>query len=272
MRIIAADDIVTSIADALQFVSYYHPRDFLLALKDAYRNETKLAARQALLQLLINSKLSAQAHRPVCQDTGVAHVFFKMGMDVRVQGKQGAVTPSLQRLANLGVAAAYLHPDNPLRASMIRAPLGKRINTGDNTPAIVHVELVEGETLDITVVAKGGGGDVKARYTMLNPSDSVSDWVVSQLPEMGAGWCPPGVLGLGIGGTPEQAMLIAKRALFTSIDIQTIRQQSQPDPIDALRIEIFDRVNALGIGAQGMGGDHTVLDVKIEHAPSHAAL
>jgi fumarate hydratase class I len=272
MRVIAADDIVKSITDALQFVSYYHPRDFVLALKNAYRHETSPAARNALLQLLINSKLSAQAHRPVCQDTGVAHVFFKMGMDVRVQGIKGVPTPSLQSLANLGVAGAYLYPENPLRASMIRRPLGDRSNTGDNTPAIVHIELVEGDALDITVVAKGGGGDVKARYAMLNPSDSVADWVVSQLPGMGAGWCPPGVLGLGVGGTPEQAMLMAKRALFTPIDIQDVRNKSITDPVESLRLEVFDRVNALGIGAQGLGGDHTILDVKVEQAPSHAAL
>ena len=272
MRLIAAEDIVASIADALQFISYYHPADFVLALKDAYRNETSAPARHALLQLLVNSKLSAQAHRPVCQDTGVAHVFFKMGMDARVCGKEGALTPSLQALANQGVSRAYLSKDNPLRASMIRDPIGQRLNTGDNTPAIVHIELVEGDMLEMTVVAKGGGADVKARYTMLNPSDSISDWVVSQLPGMGAGWCPPGVLGLGIGGSPEQAMLMAKRSLFTPIDIQTMRLKTEHDAVERLRLEVFDRVNALGIGAQGLGGEHTLLDVKIEHAPSHAAL
>jgi len=272
MRVIEADDIVTSIADALQFVSFYHPVDFVQALKDAYRHETSGAAKNALLQLLINSKLSAQVHRPVCQDTGVAHVYLKIGMDVRVQGRAGMPTPTYQAMANLGVAKAYLCTENPLRASMISQPLGLRANTGDNTPAIVHVEHVEGDCLEMTVVAKGGGGDVKARYAMLNPSDSVADWVVSQLPGMGAGWCPPGVLGLGIGGTPEQAMLMAKRALFSPIDIQTLQNKSVTDPVDALRLEVFERVNALGIGAQGLGGDHTILDVKIEHAPSHAAL
>jgi len=272
MRVIEADDIVQSIADALQFVSFYHPVDFVQALKDAYRHETSVAAKNALLQLLINSKLSAQAHRPVCQDTGVAHVFFKIGMDVRVQGKAGRPTPSYQAMANLGVASAYLCADNPLRASMISQPLGLRANTGDNTPAIVHVEHIEGDSFEMTVVAKGGGGDVKARYAMLNPSDSVADWVVSQLPGMGAGWCPPGVLGLGVGGTPEQAMLMAKRALFSPINIQTLQNKAINDPVEALRLEVFDRVNALGIGAQGLGGDHTILDVKIEHAPSHAAL
>lgn len=272
MRVIQARDIVTSIADALQYVSYYHPTDFVQALKDAHQKETSAPARNALLQLLVNSKLSAQAHRPVCQDTGVAHVFFKLGMDVRIEAPERPATPSLQMLANEGVAKAYLFADNPLRASMIRQPLGLRKNTGDNTPAIVHVELVEGDGLEIIAVAKGGGGDVKARYAMLNPSDSIADWVVSQLPGMGAGWCPPGVLGLGIGGTPEQAMLMAKRALFTPIDIQTIRAKATPDEVEKLRLAVFDRVNALGIGAQGLGGDTTILDVKVETAASHAAL
>ncbi|MFY9138446.1 fumarate hydratase [Zwartia sp.] len=272
MRVIQARDIVTSIADALQYVSYYHPTDFVQALKEAYQKETSAPARNALLQLLVNSKMSAQAQRPVCQDTGVAHVFFKLGMDVRIEAPECAATPSLQTLANEGVAKAYLFADNPLRASMIRHPLGQRKNTGDNTPAIVHVELVEGDGLEIIAVAKGGGGDVKARYAMLNPSDSIADWVVSQLPGMGAGWCPPGVLGLGIGGTPEQAMLMAKRALFTPIDIQSVRAKTTTDEVEKLRLEVFDRVNALGIGAQGLGGDATILDVKIETAASHAAL
>ena len=272
MRVIQARDIVTSIAQALQYVSYYHPSDFVHALKEAYQKETSAPARNALLQLLVNSKMSAQAKRPVCQDTGVAHVFFKLGMDVRIAAPERPVTPSLQTLANEGVAQAYLFPANPLRASMIRHPLGQRKNTGDNTPAIVHVELVEGDGLEIIAVAKGGGGDVKARYAMLNPSDSIADWVVSQLPGMGAGWCPPGVLGLGIGGTPEQAMLMAKRALFAPIDIQAVRARSSTDDVERLRLEVFDRVNALGIGAQGLGGDSTILDVKIETAPSHAAL
>ena len=272
MRTIRAEDLVSSIADALQFVSYYHPADFVGALKDAYQKETSPPARNALLQLLVNSKLSAQAHRPICQDTGVAHVFFKLGMDVRIQVDGDGPTPSLQTLANAGVSQGYTYPGNPLRASMIRQPLGDRSNTGDNTPAIVHVEMVEGDTLEVIVVAKGGGGDVKARYAMLNPSDSVADWVVSQLPGMGAGWCPPGVLGLGIGGSPEQAMVMAKRSLFAPIDIQNLRNRNDLDEAERLRVEIFDRVNALGIGAQGLGGDTTILDVKIVQAPSHAAL
>jgi fumarate hydratase, class I len=272
MRVIQAKDIVKSIADAMQYVSYYHPSDFVEALKNAYQKETSAPARNALLQLLVNSKLSAQAKRPVCQDTGVAHVFFKIGMDVRIEAQDRPCTPSLQTLANEGVSQAYLFDKNPLRASMIRQPLGKRKNTGDNTPAIVHVELVEGDRLEVIAVAKGGGGDVKARYAMLNPSDSVADWVESQLPGMGAGWCPPGVLGLGVGGTPEQAMLMAKRALFAPIDIQSLKSKSELDETEQLRLEVFDRINALGIGAQGLGGDTTILDVKIETAPCHAAL
>jgi fumarate hydratase class I len=272
MRIIRAEDVVTSIADALQFVSYYHPADFVLALRRAYDAETQPAARNALLQLLINSRLSARAHRPLCQDTGVVHVFARLGMDAAVRADDGAPTPSLQALANRAVARAYGWADNPLRASMIREPLGARANTRDNTPAILHVELVEGDSLHLTVAAKGGGGDVKARYTMLNPSDSVADWVVSQLPGMGAGWCPPGSLGIGVGGSPEQAMLIAKRSLFAPIDIDALRARGAATAAESLRLELYDRINALGIGAQGLGGDLTVLDVKVAEAPTHAAL
>ncbi|NYT37239.1 fumarate hydratase [Allopusillimonas soli] len=272
VRHINAQDIVTSIADALQFISYYHPADFVRALRRAYDSETSAPARNALLQLLVNSRMSATGHRPVCQDTGVAHVFVRMGMDVRVCAADGGPTPSLQALANRAVAQAYGLPANPLRASMIRAPLGDRRNTGDNTPAVVHVTLTEGDTLDLIVVAKGGGGDVKARYAMLNPSDSVADWIVDQIPGMGAGWCPPGVLGVGVGGSPEQAMLMAKRSLFSPIDIHDLRARGPADELERLRLTLYDRINALGIGAQGLGGDTTVLDVKIEQASSHAAL
>lgn len=271
-RAIQAGDVVESITDALQFISYYHPADFVQALKHAYQSETHAPARNALLQLLINSKLSANAHRPVCQDTGVVHVFFRMGMDAYIEDAGNAITPSLQTLVNRAVADAYTCSVNPLRASMITDPLGARSNTQNNTPAVVHVELVEGDSLQITVVAKGGGGDVKTRYAMLNPSDSVADWVVSQLPGMGAGWCPPAALGIGVGGSPEQAMLMAKRSLFTPIDIRDLQQRGPQNPLEALRLELFKRINALGIGAQGLGGDTTVLDVKIEQAPSHAAL
>lgn len=272
MRTIAAEHIVQSIADALQYVSYYHPADFVQALKNAHAQETSQPAKHALLQLLINSKLSAQAHRPMCQDTGVAHVFFRMGMDVRVQPECGQATPSLQELANQGTRLAYTYARNPLRASMITDPLGARVNTNDNTPAIVHVELVPGDELELTVVAKGGGGDVKARFGMLTASDSVADWVIEQLPGLGAGWCPPGVLGIGVGGSPEQAMLLAKRSLFSKIDIQELHSKQDLDPTQSLRLEIYQRANALKIGAQGLGGDHTVLDVKVLTAPCHAAL
>ncbi|AOB31242.1 fumarate hydratase [Bordetella sp. H567] len=272
MRDIHAEDIVTSIADALQFVSYYHPADFVMALRRAHDAETRPAARNAMLQILINSRLSARAHRPICQDTGVVHVYARLGMDARVRGEPGAPTPTLQALADQGVARAYGWPDNPLRASVIREPLGARMNTRDNTPAVLHVELVEGDGLHLTVAAKGGGGDVKARYTMLNPSDSVADWVIAQLPGMGAGWCPPGTLGIGVGGTPEQAMFIAKRALFAPIDIDQLRARGARTPAEALRLALYDRINALGIGAQGLGGDLTVLDVKVAEAPTHAAL
>ena len=272
MRTIAAEHVIQSITDALQFVSYYHPADFVYALKDAYATETSTPAKQALLQLLVNSRLSAQAHRPICQDTGVAHVFFRMGMDVRIQGPDNRPTPSLQALADEGTRLAYTFKDNPLRASMIVDPLGERRNTHDNTPAIVHVELVEGDEFEMTVVAKGGGGDVKARFGMLTASDSVADWVIEQLPGLGAGWCPPGVLGIGVGGSPEQAMQLAKRALFEPIDIQALRTKTNRTPVEALRWEVYERSNALKIGAQGLGGDNTVLDVKVMTAPCHAAL
>lgn len=272
MRNVLAVDIETSIANALQAISHTHPADFVQALKAAHATESGVAARHALLQLLINSKLSAQARRPVCQDTGVVHIYARMGMDVRIRHGDAGPTPSLQTLANRAVARAYGCTSNPLRASMIQDPLGTRRNTRDNTPAMVQVELVEGEALAFIVVAKGGGGDVKTRYAMLNPSDSVADWVVSQLPGMGAGWCPPGVLGLGIGGTPEQAMSMAKRALFSPIDMQALLKRGGHTPEEQLRIDVYQRVNALGIGAQGLGGDTTVLDVKVATAASHAAL
>ncbi|SSW65750.1 fumarate hydratase [Achromobacter agilis] len=272
MRVVEASDIETSIADALQAVSHTHPADFVRALKAAHAEETQAPARNALLQLLINSKLSARARRPVCQDTGVAHVYIRMGMDVRIRHDGPGPTPSLQALANRAVARAYGCAENPLRASMILDPLGARRNTRDNTPAILQVELVEGDALALTVVAKGGGGDVKTRYAMLNPSDSVADWVVSQLPGMGAGWCPPGVLGLGVGGTPEQAVAMAKHALFREIDMPALLRRGASTPEERLRIEVYQRVNALGIGAQGLGGATTVLDVKVAAAPSHAAL
>ncbi|MEI2416505.1 fumarate hydratase [Orrella sp. JC864] len=272
MRCVYAEDIEASLCNALQAASHTHPPDFVQALKAAHACETQPAARQALLQLLVNSKLSARARRPVCQDTGVVHVYARLGMDLRIRHAGAGPTPSLQAIADRAVARAYTEPANPLRASMISDPLGLRRNTGDNTPAVLHVELAEGDGLSLTVAAKGGGGDAKARYAMLRPSDSVADWVVSQLPGMGAGWCPPGVLGLGVGGTPEQAMMLAKRALFSPIDMPALRRRGPADATERLRLQVYERVNALGIGAQGLGGDTTVLDVKVLAAPSHAAL
>lgn len=272
MSAIQAEHIVDGIARALQAVSHTHPPDFVRALAAAHARESGTAARHAMLQLLVNSKLAHRAKRPVCQDTGVVHVYFTLGMDARITAPGRAATPSLQALADEAVARAYLCPSNPLRASMVRDPLGERANTGDNTPAVVHIDMVEGCTLDVLVVAKGGGGDVKARYGMLNASDSVADWVLAQLPGMGAGWCPPGVLGVGVGGSPEQALHLAKRALFSPIDIDALRTRGAANATERLRLTLMDRINALGIGAQGLGGDTTVLDVKVATAPSHAAL
>ena len=267
-----------SIADALQYISHYHPPDFVQALRRAHATETHPPAKAAIEQLLINSRLSAFGHRPLCQDTGVVQVFVRLGMAVQWQRRDGDPLRSLQALVNEAVSQAYTDPTNPLRASMVHDPLATRRNTRDNSPGIVQCELVEGDQLEVLVVAKGGGGDVKARFATLNPSDSVVDWVLAQLPGMGAGWCPPGVIGIGIGGSPEQAMLLAKQSLFTPIDIdllhprgaealsaQTLTAENQ------LRLTLHQRINALGIGAQGLGGLTTVLDVKVATAPCHAA-
>jgi fumarate hydratase class I len=224
-----------------------------------------------MLQLLVNSRLSATAHRPLCQDTGVAHVFLEIGMEVRFAARSGGAILPMQEIVDEGVRRAYGEPVNPLRASMVSSPLGARRNTRDNTPGIVHVEMVRGAKVDVIVVAKGGGGDVKARFATLNPSDSPADWIVAQLPGMGAGWCPPGVLGIGLGGSPEQAMLLAKKSLFAEIDLPRLRERGPATPAEALRLEVADRVNGLGIGAQGLGGLTTVLDVKVLEAPCHAA-
>lgn len=273
MTVILTEDLTDSIADALQFVSYYHPADFIRALRDAYHREQSAPAKNAIAQMLINSRLSAFGKRPVCQDTGVAHVFLSIGMETRFGSHANANSslPAIQDIVDEGVRRAYLCKANPLRATMVSNPLGARINTKDNTPAIVHVELVAGNRIDVTVAAKGGGGDIKARFATLNPSDSVADWIIDQLPGMGAGWCPPGVLGVGIGGSPEQAMLLAKKSLFSGIDIQRLRETGPVNATEALRLEVYERVNALGIGAQGLGGLTTVLDVKVLDAPCHAA-
>ena len=271
MSTIAQEDLVTSIAEALQLISFRHPPDFVRALKRAHAAETHAPARAAMAQLLVNSKLAAIGKRPLCQDTGVAQVFLRVGCGVTFMRRDAAALRSMQALTNEATQRAYGDARNPLRATMVADPLGRRTNTRDNTPAIVHCELVEGDVLEATVVAKGGGGDVKARFATLNPSDSVADWVLAQLPGMGAGWCPPGVLGIGIGGSPEQAMLMAKQSLFEAIDIDQLKARGPSTPEEALRLDVFARANALGIGAQGLGGASAVLDVKVTTGACHAA-
>ena len=266
MARITTKDLTESIANALQYISYYHSPDFVKAMARAYEREESSAAKNAMAQILINSRLAAEGHRPICQDTGVVVVFLKIGQSAVIDGDH-----SIQDAIDTGVRRAYQHPDNPLRASMVSPPIGARKNTGDNTPAVVHTEIVPGENIEITVAAKGGGSGNKARMTMLNPSDSLVDWVTDTLPAMGAGWCPPGVLGLGIGGTPEKAMLMAKESLMSSIDIDELIKNGPKNEVEELRLEIFKAVNRLGIGAQGLGGLTTVLDVKIETYATHAA-
>jgi fumarate hydratase class I len=266
MSLIRQDDFIQSIADAFQFISYYHPRDFVVAMAEAYEREQSPAAKDAIAQILINSRMSAAGHRPICQDTGIAVVFLTIGMNV-----QWAAELSVQDMVDEGVRRAYTHPDNVLRASVLEQPAGARKNTRDNTPAIVHMRVVPGDTVEVIVAAKGGGSENKSKFTILNPSDSIVDWVLKTVPTMGAGWCPPGMLGLGIGGTAEQAMLLAKQALMEPIDIHELRQRGPSNRIEELRLELMDKVNALGIGAQGLGGLTTVLDVKILDYPTHAA-
>jgi fumarate hydratase class I len=266
MTTIKQDDLIQSVADALQFISYYHPLDYIQAVGRAYEREQSPAAKDALAQILTNSRMCAEGHRPICQDTGAVVVFLKVGMGVQFEGDM-----SLGDMINEGVRRAYLHPDNKLRASMVDPPIGARRNTGDNTPAIVYTDIVPGDRLDIALAAKGGGSENKSKFTILNPSDSLVDWVVKTLPTMGAGWCPPGVLGIGIGGTAEKAMLLAKESLMAPIDIDELKTRGPANPIEELRLDIFEKVNALGIGAQGLGGLTTVVDVKILDYPTHAA-
>jgi fumarate hydratase, class I len=266
MTTIRQDDVIQSVADALQYISYYHPADYIKNLADAYAREESPAAKDAIAQILINSRMCAEGHRPICQDTGIVTVFCKIGMEVRWDAKL-----SLTDMINEGVRRAYLDPDNKLRASIVSDPAGQRINTKDNTPAVIHMELVPGHELEITVAAKGGGSENKSKFVMLNPSDSIVDWVIATVPTMGAGWCPPGMLGIGIGGTAEKAMVLAKEALMDPIDIQDVIARGARNPLEALRIELYEKVNALGIGAQGLGGLTTVLDVKIKDFPTHAA-
>jgi fumarate hydratase class I len=266
MTTIRESDFVQSIADALQYISYYHPADYIHALAAAYEAEESPAAKDAMAQILVNSRMCAEGHRPICQDTGLVVVFLKVGMGVRWD-----TTLSVQELVDEGVHRAYTHPDNVLRASMVSPPIGERKNTGDNTPAVVHVELVPGDRVLVRLAAKGGGSENKSKFTILNPSDDLVDWVVRTVPTMGAGWCPPGMLGIGIGGSSEKAMLLAKESLLDPIDIHELKARGPADPIEAVRLELFDKVNALGIGAQGLGGLTTVLDVKILTFPTHAA-
>jgi len=267
MTTIRQQDFIDSIADALQFISYYHPQDFVQSLAEAYWREESPAARDAMAQILTNSRMCALGKRPICQDTGIVVAFVRVGMDVRWEGASMGVA----EMVNAGVRKAYQWPDNVLRASVVADPAGKRKNTGDNTPAVVHFELVPGDKVDVRIAAKGGGSENKAKMAMLNPGDDVVEWVVNQLPGMGAGWCPPGMLGIGIGGTAEKAMLLAKEALMEPIDMTELKARGARNHLEELRIEICDRVNALGIGAQGLGGLTTVLDVKILDYPTHAA-
>ncbi|MGB7551033.1 MAG: fumarate hydratase, partial [Chromatiaceae bacterium] len=266
MTSIRQEDLIDSIADALQFISYYHPLDYIRALGAAYEREESPAARDAMAQILYNSRLCAEGHRPICQDTGMVVAFLEVGMAVHWEAALG-----LQEMVDEGVRRAYLHPDNRLRASMVAPPYGERRNTRDNTPAVVHVSLVPGDKVHVKLAAKGGGSENKSKFVILNPSDSLVDWVLRTVPLMGAGWCPPGMLGIGIGGSAEKAMLLAKEALMEEIDIHELKAHGPRNPLEELRLELYEKVNALGIGAQGLGGLTTVLDVKIKDYPTHAA-
>jgi len=264
--VIREDDVITSVADALQFISYYHPIDFVDAVYQAYLKEESKAAKDAMAQILVNSRMCALGKRPICQDTGIVTVFVRVGMNVRFDSDR-----SLEDMINEGVRRAYTHPDNVLRASVLADPAGARSNTGDNTPAVIHMTLIPGNTVEIALAAKGGGSENKSKMAMLNPSDNIVEWVKKTVPTMGAGWCPPGMLGIGIGGTAEKAMLMAKEALMDPIDIHELRERGAQNRVEELRLAIFDEVNRLGIGAQGLGGLTTVLDVKIKDYPTHAA-
>ncbi|TFH86160.1 fumarate hydratase [Billgrantia azerbaijanica] len=266
MTVIRQDDLIQSVADALQYISYYHPKDFIDAMAAAYEREENPAAKDAIAQILINSRMCATGHRPICQDTGIVTVFVHVGMNVRFEGDL-----SLDDMINEGVRRAYQLPDNVLRASVLADPDGKRTNTRDNTPAVIHHKLVPGDTVEVHVAAKGGGSEAKSKFAMLNPSDSVVDWVMEQLPKMGAGWCPPGMLGIGIGGTAEKAMELAKESLLDPIDIQELQARGASNRAEELRLELYDKVNKSGIGAQGLGGLTTVLDIKVKDYPTHAA-
>ncbi len=264
--IIREDDLIETIADALQYISYFHPMDYIRALGAAYEREVSPAAKDAMAQILSNSRMCAEGHRPICQDTGIVTVFIKWGMDCRLD-----LPRSLQQVVDEGVRRAYLHPENKLRASILADPAFSRVNTKDNTPSVLNVEMVPGAKVVIDVAAKGGGSENKSKFKMMNPSDSIVDWVLEMVPQMGAGWCPPGMLGIGIGGTAEKAMLLAKQSLMDPIDMTELLARGPSNPTEELRIELYEKVNALGIGAQGLGGLATVLDVKIADWPTHAA-
>jgi len=271
MTVIKQEDLIQSVADALQYISYYHPLDYITSLGRAYELEQSPAAKDAIAQILTNSRMCAEGRRPICQDTGIVTVFMKVGMDVRWASGSGAATLSVADMVNEGVRRAYLYPENVLRASIVSPPEGARKNTKDNTPAVIHYEIVPGNTVEVQVAAKGGGSENKSKFVMLEPSESIVDWVLKTVPAMGAGWCPPGMLGIGIGGTAEKAMVMAKESLMEPIDIQEVIARGPKGWLEELRVELYHKVNALGIGAQGLGGLATVLDVKIMAAPTHAA-
>lgn len=265
MAVIKQQDFIDSIFDALQFISYYHPLDFVEAMKQAYDREQSPAAKDAIAQILINSRMSAEGHRPLCQDTGIVTCFVKVGMQTQWDGEL-----TVQEMVDIGTRRAYTHPDNPLRLSVLADPAGKRLNTKDNTPAVVHIELVRGNQVEVMIAAKGGGSENKSKVVMLNPSDSVVDWVLKTIPTLGAGWCPPGMLGIGIGGTVEKAALMAKESLMDAIDMSELQARGAKNREEELRLELYEKINQLGIGAQGLGGLTTVLDVKIKSCPTHA--
>ncbi|MDO6541177.1 fumarate hydratase [Photobacterium sanguinicancri] len=266
MTVIRKEDVISSVADALQYISYYHPLDFVQALEKAYNKEQSQAAKDAIAQILINSRMSAEGHRPICQDTGIVTCFVKIGMNVQWDSDL-----TVQEMIDEGVRQAYTNPDNPLRASVVADPAGSRTNTKDNAPSVVHIDMVPGNKVDIQIAAKGGGSENKTKMVMLNPSDDIAEWVEKTVPLMGAGWCPPGMLGIGIGGTAEKAAVLAKESLMESIDIHELQARGAQNAEEELRLDIYDRVNKLGIGAQGLGGMTTVIDVKIKTAPTHAA-
>ena len=276
MTSIKQSDFIQSVQDALQYISYYHPEDYIQALGEAYKLEQSPAAKDAIAQILTNSRMCAEGKRPICQDTGIVVAFVKVGMNLQWQVEAGANQLDIEQMVNEGVRRAYLLPENKLRASIVNDPAGKRTNTKDNTPAVTHVELVLGDTVEVSIAAKGGGSENKAKFVMLNPNDSIVDWIIETVPTMGAGWCPPGMLGIGIGGTAEKAMVMAKESLMAPIDMHTLKvkaaQASEKlSSVEELRLEIYEKVNNLGIGAQGLGGLTTVLDVKILDYPTHSA-